>query len=365
MGGWALPYFGLALLFLASCVQLPRPRALDAADAASRSRPIVDAAERVPQAFARAEKLRQQAQDAYDGEHLSRAEALAEQALAAYQRATAQARLLQAMERRVLAQKELDETRERLASLGEQQSALVAEVNGLELRLKVIRDALPIEPLESADPKRQAARRTAALALLETSRLLCASAELLSPENPATKKLTSELDALAEKLASPGTPAAIDQALALRTACLQALTAVRRPTYQNAPAEDSADVLLSQVGPALPESAPYRDDRGVVIPFRDFFTGSALSAAGTGRLGQLVAIASAHPAFPLLVVLHSARANPAQNAERGAALKAALQKAGLGGASVHIADARLPVGVEGIKGAKSQDERVEFVFVAR
>lgn len=355
----------VALALVLGCAELPRPKVLDSAAAAAGSRPLVEARQRAPQVFARAEKLRAQAEEAYEGEHLGQADALGEQALAAYQRAVVNHRVGQATERLVLAQHELAETQHRLASLSSQNEALLSEVNALELRLKVIRDALPLAPLEPANPKREAARRSASLSLLETARLLCASAQLLDPENPGPKQILKEVDSLASAVTEAKAPTPVDQAFLLRTRCLEQLTLIRRPNRQQKPATDPADVLLSQLGSALPDSAPHRDDRGVVLTFSELFNGAALAEPGTQRLGQLAAIAKANPGFPVLLVVHGARADRGQGVARAATLQKALEQAGLARAKVHVADDRLPLGVHGIKGAKLQDERVEWVFVAR
>ncbi len=355
----------LGALLLSSCATVPRPEALNSADSVAKSQPLAAAAELAPQAFARAEQLRIQATEAYEAEQLSRSEALALHAIAAYQRAAVQARLVAAKERRVRAEQELEAENETLRELGAQQSTLDAQVTALELKLKVIRDTEPPQPVLPDSPKREAARRTAARSIVSGARLLCVAAELVEPGRKQSAQLAKALDALEAQLDKAPSPTPIDEAMRLRASCLKELTLARRPRHRQSPAEDKADVFLTEVGKALPGSSPYRDDRGVVIAETGLFDGSSLTSAGAARVAQLAQIAKANPELPLMVVVHSTRATDKFGAARQQALESTLKNHGLTKSPVHFVGARLPLSVQPVKGSKLKDDRVEFVFVAR
>src|SRR5258706_14034562 len=86
-----LIFWGVAAL--SGCAHAPRPLSMGYMDRARQGPPVGDAPVHAPQAFARAELLRNRAEQAYHDGDLTAAEALSDQAIAAYTRATIEARL--------------------------------------------------------------------------------------------------------------------------------------------------------------------------------------------------------------------------------------------------------------------------------
>lgn len=355
----------IALAWFIGCASLPRPSVLDRSRATSTSPAQQEARQLAPQAYANAERLRLEAESAFDGGELERARALGEQSLAAFERATTQANLARAEQRVALAQKDLTDTEQELAGLQAHQQKLDAEIRALELRYKVERDAEPRVAIAPASPQREAARRAAARSTSEQARLFCVAAQLLEPQQ--RDELGAQLesvDSLQAGLSKARPSESISEALDLRAACLQALTRARR----QAPAADTpaGSSLLSRLTAALPDTAPFEDDRGVVIVEEDL-VGAAhdtLGAAARQRLQRLAEVAQAHPQLPVLVVIHS------EQGEQGSArlldeLKRELAHVGLQRAVLHHSGNRLPTAARLVKGAKPNANRIEFVFVTR
>ena len=161
---------------------------------------VIDARKNAPQAYARAELLKQRADQAYADKDLPSAQILGEQALAAYLRATLEARLTKAENR--LAEARVLETHqsERLAQLDVEQQRLSAEAADLELRAKVARDAEPLAKNEPASPEREKARREAARAIVTQGSLLCVAARLIEPTRASVTPLLGKADELRKKL---------------------------------------------------------------------------------------------------------------------------------------------------------------------
>jgi hypothetical protein len=346
------------------CASTPRPRALTDLDLTRESPALVAARKDAPQAFARAEALRQRAEAAHDAGDPASAQILAERAHAAYERAVTLSSLVRAEERTRAADASLGKVDAELARTAEAQAKLDAETRALDLRLKVARETLPVpESGPPASPERELARREAAQALTAQARLLCTAARLVEPglaTLPAALAKVTELEARLPK--APMAP--LDEARTARTGCLKELTVARRPRTQADPVSPAADRLLSELGQA--SLKPSRDDRGVVVTLeRAFERDDRLTKDAEARLGELAAIAKSHPAFPVLVVVHSAVRLPepreAARVERtAAALRASgaptVEAASVGNALPGL-DRRQP-------GAAARNERVEVVFVA-
>src|SRR6188768_2317085 len=295
----ALPL--LALLSLSACATPARPQIMSQVERTREGQAVQDARKNAPQAYARAELLTQRAEQAYADNDLPGAQILGEQALAAYLRATVEARQTRAEAR--LAEARLSEKTqsERLAQLEVEQQRLSAEAADLELRAKVARDAEPLAKNEPASPEREKARREAARAIVTQGTLLCVSARLIEPNRSALGALSSKAEELRKKL-DTAAPAAIDEATALRSDCLRELTLARRPRAQANPSQGESDSLLTELSRA--DFLPFRDDRGVVVSLHAPREAGKLGAKATEKLTELGRVAKAHAAFPVLVVTH-------------------------------------------------------------
>ena len=112
--------FALLLLGFAACAPMPRPAVMREVESARASAAVKEAAKTAPQAYADAELRRTQAEAAFNDDNQPSAQILSEQALAAYARATVQARL-------VRAQTTLADEKNRLAKATRVQSDLEAQ----------------------------------------------------------------------------------------------------------------------------------------------------------------------------------------------------------------------------------------------
>jgi len=314
-----------------------------------------------PQAHARAELLRQRAAQAFAEDDLSSAQILSEQALAAYVRATIEARLTVSEARLGEARRAEKAQEQRLAQLEAEQRRLSAETADLELRAKVARDAEPLAKNEPASPERERARREAARAIVTQASLLCTSARLVEPNRAALAPLLGKGDELRKRLEAPAAPAPIDDATNLRSDCLRELTLARRPRVQANPSRGESDALLTELSRA--DFLPFRDDRGVVVAVRDLREGAKLSNQGAEKLGELGRFAKAHPDFPVLVVVHAASATLKEDG-LGAQVVEALKAAGATRIDSRSAGSTEPVVPPERPGAASRNERVEIVFVS-
>jgi outer membrane protein OmpA-like peptidoglycan-associated protein len=314
-----------ALALMAGCASVPRPSVVAEAGRVSDSPAAREAKLLAPGAFAHAEKLRREAEAAFDdGDHAG-AQILAERSIAAYAHAGALARLARSIDASAKAEAELAKAGAELATLEADHARVQAEVDALELKVRVARDAQPIVPSRRADPERERARLAAARALALQAQLLCSGARMLVAAGPAeaatkastipgdaaiapsdaVKEAQGSLDQLTALLASSPPAAPIDQAARARASCLAALTSVRRAKAPVATAPGSGDALLAELSAA--GALPSRDDRGVVVTLRDgdkSKISAALSRAAEAQLTELGRVAAAHPAFPVLVVVH-------------------------------------------------------------
>ena len=359
---------GIALLLAAvlgaGCAATPRPRALGELDAVRASPSVTSAKTSAPQAWARAEGLRRRAEQAHEDEDTASSQILAERARAAYERAVTLSALVRTEARAASAEVSAAKLDTDLARTSEIQSKLDAETRALELRLKVARETIPVQPSgPPASPERELARREAAQALAAQARLLCTAARLLDPALPTLAAVIAKVNELEARL--PTAPMApLDEARTARTACLRELSNVRRPKTQAHPASPTADRLLSELGQA--SWRPSRDDRGVVVTLeRPFERDDRLTRAAAGRLSELGAIAKGHPEFPLLVVVHGATRLPEpREAARAEQAAAALRQNGAPRVDAAGVGTSLPGVDRKQPGAAAKNERVEVVFVA-
>ena len=348
------------LLSVACAAAPPRPRVLSEVDSTRTSAAVLDAEQRAPQAYAKAEDLRRRAEESHPKDPAG-AQILAEQALVAYERAVIQARLVRAEARRGEAEVRVGRADAELSALQKQEQTVRAETDDLELRARVLEDALPLAQNGPATKEREQARLEAARALGLQARLLCASARLLEPTRPALAQLATELNTFADRLGKKG-PAPIDDATRLRSRCLSELTEVRRPKTLAEPARGSGDTLLAELSNA--RYSPARDDRGVVVTLRGVFAkGATVAQPAEATLQALGRVASAHPEFPILVVLHSARAQAPGQKEQLDAVVAGLKAAGARQIAAELAGNAAPLVDPSRPSAEERNDRVEVVFV--
>ena len=372
------------LIAAAACAPVPRPLVLGEVDAVRGGAAASEASSLAPGAFAAAEKIRKEANAAFIAGDTSGAQILGEHALAAYAHAAALARIARAEAGADAAQTSLAASKADLGGLDADQARLAAEADAFELKVRVARDAQPIEPSGRADPEREQARAAAAKALALQARLLCGAARLLQGAGAATtngagpvpdpKQLEEATAALTKVEAqlgdgakSPAGPAPIDEATRARAGCLAALTAIRRAATPVSRAPGAGDALLTELS-AMGTLSPSRDDRGVFIAFRGLFDGrGALVPAAAARLAEIGKIAAAHPAFPLEIVVHnekpvSAKDEAGQRARGEVVAKAIADTARGARIETIIAGNAAPV-VNPAGADRARNSRVEIVFV--
>jgi hypothetical protein len=181
---------GALLITAAACAPVPRPLVLGEVDAVRGGAAASEASSLAPGAYAAAEKLRKEANAAFTAGDTAGAQILGERSLAAYAHAQALARIARAESGADAAQASLAASKKDLGGLDADQARLAAEADALELRVRVARDAQPIEPSGRADPERERARAAAAKALALQALLLCAAARLLQSAPPASATAT-------------------------------------------------------------------------------------------------------------------------------------------------------------------------------
>jgi hypothetical protein len=355
------------LLSLAGCATIPEPRVLDEAEAV-RTSPSVAAARAVaPAAAARGDALLVEARrimDEGDTGAASHAQLLGESALAAYELARATARTVTADKRLATSSKSRDELAKEVTAIEADLGARTAEVAALTRELAVLEELELPKASGSASAEREAARKAAGLSLAVDARLFCTAARLLGADVAGLTPALAEVDAIDAALVA-GSPTPIDRAARGRAKCLELLTLARRsppePAKPAPAATLSADALLAELSAAKLE--PSRDERGVVVVVRDAFEGEALAKRVAARMAELDRVAAAHDAFPVLVVVHDAKAggDKAKGEARAAAAAAALPSAKQRIAPVW-AGAGAPVADPKTSGGRNA--RLEIVFVA-
>ncbi len=350
----------LLLLAVAGCATPARPQIMSELERTREGKAVTEARTLAPQAHARAELLKKRAEQAYDDGDLPAAQILSEQALAAYLRATIEARLTRAENGLAEARLHEKQQADRLAQLEVEQQRLAAEAADLELRVKVARDAEPLAKSEPASPEREKARREAARAIVTQASLLCVAARLVEPGRSALAPLSNKADELRKKL-DTGAAAPIDDATALRSDCLRELTLARRPRAQKNPSQGESDALLSELSRA--DLLPFRDDRGVVVTLRAPREGGKLSPKLNEKLSELGRVAKAHPEFPVLIVSHDARPGMKDDG-LGAQAAEALKAGGAPRVEARAVGSTAPVVPAERPGAAARNERLEIIFVS-
>lgn len=350
---------------LAACASAPRPQVMNDVSSVSRGAQAEEAARLAPQAHARAELLKRQAEEAYGDGDMARAQIVSETALAAYSHAFVLARLARATSELDKARAELARAKIALVDIDEKQKRAGAEADAIELRVRVARDAMPLSPNTPASPEREKARLDAARSLTSQARLLCAATRMLDASSAGLDADLGKISDLEKALSLSPKNAPIDDAIALRSACLKRLTVVRRPKTRATAAANVADALLADLSKSG-ELAPFRDDRGVVVTLRGLFAADGkLKPEAAKVLEMLGIVAKAHPDFPVLVVVHSAsgRGGDAEK-RRGQSVVDALGRSGAAKVEVQMVGSAQPVVDPGRTGAERRNDRIEIVFVA-
>ncbi len=352
-----------ALVALGCAAARPLPPALADAQHAGDSPAVREASQRAPQAHARAKALLGRAEAANQQGDSASAQILAEHAVAAFEHAVVLSRRARAEARRGDAEARHAAAERELFELDQQQRRELAEVEALELRARVLRDTAPLPSNAPSTPARERARLDAAKALSLQARLLCQSARLLDPARPALAPLVLELDTLDAKLSKNTLPAPIDDATRLRSRCLTELGQVRRPRSTAVPA-GRGDALLAALFATW--ARPARDDRGVVVTLRDTFRADdGLDPKGGDQLRVLAEVAKAHPEFPILVVLHTAKGAGGEREKKRLDLAmTALRTAGAPKVDGALGGDNTPIVEPGRPGAADRNARLEVVFVA-
>ena len=357
---------------LAACAGVPRPQTLLDLDRVREGAAAAEAKTYAPDAYAKAEKIRGEAEAAFDAHDTAGAQLLAERAVAAFAHAHALARTARAVSGARDADVELQKAESEVGGLDADQARVGADADALELKVRVARDAQPIQPSGRVGAPREEARFTAARSLAFEAKLLCGAAKLLgaAPGANAAEAKLSEAEAVVTKVESElgsSSVAPIDGASRARAGCLAALTALRRAASPVSKAAGAGDALLAELS-AVGGLNPSRDDRGVVVTLRGVFAGNGVAAGSEGKLVDLGKVAAAHPSFPALVVVHSdkpgAPTDEAAERSRGEAVVAALQKGSRGSlrATAVAAGGQAPL-VDPKGRDKSRNARVEIVFV--
>jgi hypothetical protein len=224
-----LAFASLPILLAAGCSRPPRPPAMAEADTLRRNPAAQTAASLAPEAFAHADKIRRDAELAYQQGDLGGAQILAERAVAAYQHALVLARIAYANDNANRARFALRTAEQSLAENESDLGRVSAEADDLELRVKVIKDAAPLVSSGAADGPRELARLSSARSLALDAKLLCAAARLVGAETPTLPHAQSLVDEVEKRLTTRPRPAPIDAAMRARAECQAALTAARRP----------------------------------------------------------------------------------------------------------------------------------------
>ncbi len=345
----------LAVMF--GCAHSPRPATLDQSRLTAEGDGAKFARRLAPQAFARAEGLRLQAEEAQTDGRSKLAAALAERSLVAFERAALEARKIEALRRVASAEQTSQQRRGEIARLVGLQAEIASETKGLELRIEIEANTLTRLPLEAEDAGRTAARVETARSILQAARVLCAAAHLLSPDDDETEAAVQAADSLSTTFPTLAAHEALTRALDQRIQCLTALSKLKRRAARTS--SDTGDGVLASLSPSFGDLRPHRDDRGVVLTARNAWDGRQLTASGREVLDRITRLAGAR-SLPLLVVLHSVGKPGNASAELRPAIEE-LRK-GLPHASFVEPDTRLP-SLLALPQPRNEAGRIEFIFV--
>jgi hypothetical protein len=346
--------FWLTASLLAACSVTVRPVILSELDAIAHGASAEESKTLVPQAYLRAEQLRQEAEALAASGKNPLSEIKAERSIVAFSRAQILARIVKAQQRLIAEKTKLAQAETEALALEARRATVVSEVTALENQVLVEREVEPIESSRVSSPDRELARKKALKAALTQARLLCVSAELLGTDKATIDARLLAISELETKIDKNLTAVPLNEGIALRSQCQEQLTLVRRPVRAKAPNSEASDVLftdLSEKG-----FSPIRDDRGVVV--------TVPTKTVDSKLAQLGGIAVAHDQTPLIVVVHRAKGEPSATDVPPSWLKQ-LSDAGVQFLRSESAGSRLAIETGYSPGSAQKNERVEFVFVTR
>lgn len=356
-------------LLAAACASPPRPTILSELDAVRDGNAVREARNLVPQADAKAEKLRNQAEASWPKGQTASSEIAAERALVAYSDASTLARIVKAEQRLAATKADAHQAELLLQALESDQKKAAAESLDLDAQLRVAREAESIVDSKPASADRERARLIAARTAVAQARLLCVSAKLVAEsQSPAAQTgpieaTLSELESLRSRVEQGGKPPTpIAEAIKIRSLCQKHLTEIRRPRRMENPVSEAADHLFGELAHA--GFAPSRDDRGIVVTLHDAFQKSSLAPKTLTKLAELGQLAQRFDPLPLMVVTHSLQGNPnAVDRQRGDAAAASLRSSGVKTVQVQSVGGRLPLVLPRDVGQVSRNERLEVIFV--
>lgn len=358
--------FPLLLGALGACSTRPLPPAVVEAQSVADSPAVQEASQVAPQAYALAEQLRSLAEQLHQDGKTEEAELVAEQALAAYEHAVISGRGVRAKLRLEKVEAQLKVQEAELAELDEKQRLAQADADAFELRARIALDTEPVQDVKSVSPERAAARQKAAKKLTSEAQSLCLAASLLdSSAEEQTKELHSQIHQLHTELQQGSVRVDLyPRATQARSSCLRLLTEIRRPVAQKQPEAGTSDQLLTSLT-QTGQLFSFRDDRGVVTQILAPVQGGKLTSAAQEALELLGRTSQAHPSFPLLLVVHSARAQTEQSLKEVAErVQEALEQAGSAQVQVHLAGTAEPLIDQRLPASAEQNERVEVIFVS-
>jgi len=335
---------------------------LSTAENVSRSAAVTESATVAPQIIAHAKDLHRQAAEAYERGEIAKASILGERAVVAFERAAVLARLARAELLAAEAQKKASESAEEQRLLDAERERLDADIAAIEQMILVVRDARAITPTIMGDPGREAARMTAARAIVVDARLLCVAAKLLGRPMDGLESAESEVGRLEDALAQWPKPVPIDDAQRIRANCLSLLTLARRSGSGALP----ADMVLTELS-QVSDINPVLDDRGVAVVVEGYGPNNEKAKA---RVDALAKVAAKHTQYPVLVVSHTRAKAPkaVQDTlrDQAEAIVRALEAAGVDRARLGQVDAgpHRPMVHDPIPPpANSKNDRVEVVLV--
>ncbi len=361
---FALPTLISGLVAL-GCTPAPLPPPVSQADAVAESQAASEAQVLAPQAFAAAEKMRAEASWLYDEGRLEEAGIAGEQAIAGYNEAFALARAAKASERIAVAQKELDQAKLAVAQLDVLQGQIAADADAYEMRARVHLDQEEVKDVDAISPARAKARRLAAKQIAAEANTLCLATRLLDADAANLDEAEKKISVLAKELSQGSVKDDLyPRATEVRADCLKRLTLVRRPATKKNPESAESDRLLKDLSETGKLFA-YRDDRGVVVNLPSPLSPQgSLSESAMEALKILAGTAKAHPEFPVLLVIHTAKNGQEKRAEQlSSAARTALESGGVVKLAVQDVQDSQPVVSSRLQGSAEKNERVEVIFV--